>query len=98
MMDVTKIMQARMELVHNLASKQEGARRFFEEKVIICPVKTCYGTLELKLSVGTTSRNVLEYTQLTQNKQALHLLLLLGCVIKSSIRCVPSIWIDDSLA
>jgi len=70
-MDVNKIMQARMELVHNLAGKQVGARRFFEEKVLICPVKTCSGTLELKLSVGTTSRNVLEYTQMTQNKHCI---------------------------
>jgi hypothetical protein len=45
MMDVNKIMQARMELVHNLAGKQDGARSFFEEKVLICPVKTCYVTL-----------------------------------------------------
>ena len=40
-----KIMQAGMELVDNLVGKQEGARRLFEEKVIICPVKTCYGTI-----------------------------------------------------
>jgi len=70
-----------MELVHNLAGKQENARRFFEEKVIICPVKTCYGALELKLSIDTTSRNVLNMLKLTE--QALHLLLLLlGCVNK----------------
>ena len=39
-----------MKLVYNVASKQEDARRLFEEKVIICPLKTCYATGELKVT------------------------------------------------